>query len=211
MYGSTGRSHLRSSTCGPQEDPVLLRLAFVRLDFSSGCLWRTLTPSGSQFEEHVFRPLDDDDYDDGGAPAADNGIRAPGRCPLSRPRQVGSSGSRHVRLGRCFALFKTVDGGVSWSAVTPPHFPPLQPFAELNFAIIRFADIDDGWAWDYNEEVGGTGYQLLATHDGGGNTLDADHARTAQRVGDRDPRRRWRPRMGSHFRHHCVGRLFDLR
>jgi len=68
---------------------------------------------------------------------------------------------------RCFALFTTVNGGVSWNAVTPPPFSASPAFAELNFAIIRFADVDDGWAWDYNEEVGGTGYQLFATHDGG--------------------------------------------
>jgi len=68
---------------------------------------------------------------------------------------------------RCFALFKTVDGGVRWSTATAPPFSASPAFAELGFATIRFADGDDGWAWDYNEEVGGSGYQLFVTHDGG--------------------------------------------
>jgi photosystem II stability/assembly factor-like uncharacterized protein len=68
---------------------------------------------------------------------------------------------------RCFSLLKTLDGGVSWSQVTAPPFSASPAYAEFEFARIVFADADDGWAYDDNEEVGATGYQLFATHDGG--------------------------------------------
>ncbi len=68
---------------------------------------------------------------------------------------------------RCFSLLKTVDGGVSWSQVTAPPFSASPAYAEFEFARIAFADANDGWAYDDNEEVGATGYQLFATHDGG--------------------------------------------
>ena len=68
---------------------------------------------------------------------------------------------------RCFSLIKTVDGGASWSNVTPPPFSASPAYAEFNFATLQFTNADDGWTYDYNEEVGGTGYQLFATHDGG--------------------------------------------
>jgi photosystem II stability/assembly factor-like uncharacterized protein len=68
---------------------------------------------------------------------------------------------------RCFRLLKTIDGGVSWSQVTAPPFSVSPAYAEFEFARIAFADANDGWAYDDNEEVGATGYQLFATHNGG--------------------------------------------
>jgi hypothetical protein len=59
---------------------------------------------------------------------------------------------------RCTSLLRTVDGGATWAGIPAPGAPLSQGPGSPGVSHIRFANLEDGWAFDP---------QLWATHDGG--------------------------------------------
>ena len=78
-------------------------------------------------------------------------------------------GEAPCSVGRCFSMFDTSDGGITWNVVTPPPFSASPSSYSFDSATITFGNAEDGWAYDTSETQvgGGTGDQLFSTHDGG--------------------------------------------
>ena len=69
----------------------------------------------------------------------------------------------------CLALTRTLDGGLTWSAVPAPGAGPVAAptsGSDGTTISVRFADPMDGWIFDVAPPAAG-GYDLWSTHDGG--------------------------------------------
>jgi len=67
-------------------------------------------------------------------------------------------GTAQCGARRCTSLLRTVDGGATWAGIPAPNTTLSQSAGGPGISHIRFANLEDGWAF---------GPEIWATHDGG--------------------------------------------